>query len=109
MQLDITLKHLGKYLKVVHGFELDFDERTCDVELDYYACNLHDDVLYDAWKRYNEERSKGTRPFKQHFEQFRANLRYRHSTIRPFYAVVKSMETNLRRRLRDEKVYMGWF
>lgn len=109
IQVDLTLKQLAKYLKVVHGFELDFDERTCDAELYYYACNLHDDVLYDAWKRYDKERSKGSRAFKQHFDQFRANLRYRHSTMRPFYAVAKSIETNFRRRLRDEKVHVDWF
>ena len=48
MQSNVVLQQIAIYLRVIHGIDLDFDERTCDCELSYYAINLHDDVLYDA-------------------------------------------------------------
>jgi len=109
MRTSAVLQQLATYLEVVHGIDLDLDERTCDYELGYYAVNLHDDVLYDAWKSYAKERLKGAGRFKLHFEQFRARLAYQQPTIKPFYAVAKSLKLDFRSRLRDEKIYMDWY
>ena len=109
MQSNVVLQQIAIYLRVIHGIDLDFDERTCDCELSYYAINLHDDVLYDAWKSYTKERLKKAAYFKLHFSNFRTRLTSQQSTIKPFYAVARSVELDIHHRLRKEKIHVAWY
>lgn len=109
MHTNEILKQLAIYLKVVHGIIVDIQEDTCHDELQYYIANLHDAVLLDAWGKYVSRLNTEKMMYKNHFTCFRKRLAWQRQTIKPFYAIVKSLNIDFRQRANDEKIHLGWF